>query len=635
MEARAYYFEGEVLSENDASWSEGAQLRSSAEPCRSPSRRCRRVATAAGATASLLLASLAVVGWSSSLTGGGLRGTPRGSQFEVKVEDAAGGAASAYPTVAKEAAKPPHIIFVLIDDLGFNDFKDSQDLSNSWPFVKSIANESIFVNTTYTEAWCSPSRASFLTGRYNHLLGKNSFSSKDETTIAQKLNAVGYMSYAIGKWHVGWETWSMTPMGRGFHRYLGNLMNPADHYTHCSRADHRDPKNIFFDQSYMESYPFLDNSSSPSQPFFDVAEGTEGKYDAQVFDKVAELFLKQHKAKFPEKPFFLYYAMYADHHPYQASDEWKVSCQNVVSQGRRNLCGMQRAADSALKNLTALLQTEYADDRYVLVLTGDNGGMIGRGRSATGWSNNYPLRGMKFTDWEGGVHSRAMIHGKHPDLAASSMRGKMYTGGFMHLVDWHATLAELGGASLDSGRFPASGTSVWRALLNNEPSPRQQIAIRSGETGVSYFREGDWVLMTLRRSNALEATVQAPPVYPVPQTDYKDNITEFLEYKARHPMEAVKLPALFNIWKDISEEDPLYTSKLADMTTSLEKWLAQSGRVSTAHDLDCPNAACAAERETARENVTRSVASGLTGPCAGQALYPYWDVPTCSCSLED
>jgi len=621
---------GASAPEDQSSSDEYASL-PSAGPDRPSCRGRMRLVAAVAVVASVLLAASATARLSSSRRAN-LSLVPRRAELESKAVLEV--KAATLPEGRPAAKKPPHIVFLLIDDLGFNDFKDSEDLGPSWPYVKSIAKESVFVNTTYTEAWCSPSRSAFLTGRYHHLLVDNEFSSKDETTIAQRLNSVGYMSYAIGKWHVGWKTWKMTPMGRGFHRYLGNLMNPNDHYTHCSKATHYQSGEFYYDQSYMESYPFVSNSSSPSAPYFDLAEGAFGQYDTQVFDQTAQAFLLQHKDKFPDKPFFLYYAMYADHHPYQAADEWKVNCQDVVSQGRRSLCGMQTSVDSALRNLTTTLKTHFADDNYVVILTGDNGGMVGKGRKVQGWSNNYPLRGMKFTDWEGGVHSRAMVWGKHPDLESSSMKGKTYTGGFMHLVDWHATLAELGGASLDAGPFPASGKSVWRAVLNNEPSPRQSIAVNSGVDGLTYFRRGDWVLVSMTSNASKKAVRPAPPVYPVPVHDYPDTLSNFLKYRAAHPGSKVKIPALFSIWDDLSMEDPLYNGTLTEMQRARAAWFAEAGEKSTNSDADCPNRSCLDERNGAMKDVTAQVAKGLSGPCAKKALYPYWDVPTCSCSLD-
>lgn len=543
---------------------------------------------------------------------------------------------------APATKKPPHLIFVLIDDLGFNDFKDSKDLGVSWPNVKKLANRSIFVNTTMTEAWCAPSRAALLTGRYFNLLSSFDFSSKDETTIAQRLNKEGYMSYAVGKWHLGWKTWAMTPTGRGFHRYFGNFENPGDHYTHCSTKSTKSSggagvkQPLYYDQSYMERYPFVSPSASDDAPFWDVAEGSAGMYDTVAYDKAAQSFLRQHKEKFPDKPFFLYYALYADHHPYQADKRWVKDCPEESAEGRFYLCGMQVAADSAIMNLTQMIEATFGSDEYVAILTGDNGGMIGKGKMVPGWSNNEPLRGMKFTNWDGGITSRAMVWGRQEELMASTMLGKTYMGGFMHLVDWTATLAELGGAPADGGRFPFSGKSVWQALLSNGKSPRDSMYIKSGGTGknsATFFRQGDWVLMSSKSNSTQKVNISAPPVFPVPKSDYKEGRKDFQKYRSSHKGPIVTLPAVYNIWDDISMEVPQHTDKVGEMLTAQKQWLAASGIKSKRRDDDCPNTSCRREREAAKDAVTRALKVDILGKgkCTQRAFYPYWDVPRCDC----
>uniref|UniRef100_A0A7S0FUS0 Sulfatase N-terminal domain-containing protein n=1 Tax=Pyrodinium bahamense TaxID=73915 RepID=A0A7S0FUS0_9DINO len=527
--------------------------------------------------------------------------------------------------------KPPHLIFVLIDDLGFNDFYHSPDLGVSWPYVNSILKDSILINTTYTEAWCSPSRAALMTGRYYHLLNDHDFSS-NETTIAQKLNEVGYMSYAIGKWHLGWESWSMTPLGRGFHRYFGNQGNPLDHYTHCSSESGVD----YYDQAYMERYPFTNTKSSMDQPYYAVPTFAYGLYDAVAYSMAARAFIRDHKAKFPEKPFFLYYAMYEDHNPYQADANWKQNCSKVRAEGRKNLCGMQAAADSALQNLTAILQT-LTDDDYVLIVTGDNGGMVGK-RKKPGWGNNLPLRGAKFLDWEGGIRSRALIWGKHPDLVASESKGKIYTGGIMHLVDWHATLAALGGVAPRSWRYEPSGVSVWRAVLQGAPSPREELFVGSGYDGFGVYRKGDWALIVNRKNFSDHMVGFMAPLYSLP-TEYNDTAKDFLQYKATQEKGKVKVPALFNLAEDPGQSKPLYhAEKLAEMTTALESWYSSSGERNldaSGHDQECSE--CTAALEAAREHATRGAAqaaelAGAAAACGVRVFHPFLDEFNCSCT---
>ena len=61
--------------------------------------------------------------------------------------------------------KAPHLVFVLIDDMGFNDFYQSQDLAAAWPTVATLAKKDcVLLSQYYTQQLCTPSRAAFMTG---------------------------------------------------------------------------------------------------------------------------------------------------------------------------------------------------------------------------------------------------------------------------------------------------------------------------------------------------------------------------------------------------------------------------------------------------------------------------------------
>ena len=81
---------------------------------------------------------------------------------------------AAHTSQAKNNTKP-HLIFILIDDLGFNDFSyRSSDLRDvAWKNVNNLLSDSIKIDTYYTQAICTPTRGAFMTGRYPARLGLN------------------------------------------------------------------------------------------------------------------------------------------------------------------------------------------------------------------------------------------------------------------------------------------------------------------------------------------------------------------------------------------------------------------------------------------------------------------------------
>ena len=110
----------------------------------------------------------------------------------------------------------PHVLFTIIDDLGFDDvgYRSGQIRT---PTIDGLARDGIVLDQYYVQDVCSPSRASFLTGRYAMHHGIVDWIPPasalglplDETTIADCFSAAGYSTHAIGKWHVGFSTWAM------------------------------------------------------------------------------------------------------------------------------------------------------------------------------------------------------------------------------------------------------------------------------------------------------------------------------------------------------------------------------------------------------------------------------------------
>jgi len=129
-----------------------------------------------------------------------------------------------------------NVLLIMLDDAGWADF--SYNANDPWyklstPHMDSIMSDGLYFSNYYTQSICTPTRASLMTGRWTWVLGQQDeiiFStcmaahlSKDYPTYAELTREKGYKNYLYGKWHLGMDSWSSTPIGRGFDKYMGNL----------------------------------------------------------------------------------------------------------------------------------------------------------------------------------------------------------------------------------------------------------------------------------------------------------------------------------------------------------------------------------------------------------------------------
>ncbi|XP_070556162.1 arylsulfatase B-like [Ptychodera flava] len=449
---------------------------------------------------------------------------------------AAVGNSAAYPGKAQK----PNIVFVVADDLGWNDIGYNNDDIFS-PTLDSLAREGVILNQSYVQEVCSPTRGALMTGYYPYRLGlqHKSFHSVypsglplNYTLLPQKLKEHGYSTYIVGKWHLGFCNYNYTPNARGFDRFYGYYNADEGYYNHS-----------------VGGYLDLREDLTPDW-------SKNGTYSTDIFTNKAIHYLATHNKS---KPFYLYLPYQSVHGPIAVPKKYYDMYPFIHDQSRRIKSGMVTAMDDTVKALIQALQDFGYWDNTLFIFTTDNGGPS----KPQNGGNNWPLRGTKATLWEGGTRGVAFIYG-------SILQKTGYVNNEMiHVVDWYPTLLELVGGKPDSDM---DGINVWNTLVKGDPSPRKEFVYNIDEVEPSgaAIRMGDYKLI-LGYAGAHGGWIPPPSVNGlwqeiVPMDDY--------EVQPGVCADPTNSTYLFNLKDDPTEHFNLadkMPEKVQEMTARLEE----------------------------------------------------------------
>jgi arylsulfatase A-like enzyme len=198
----------------------------------------------------------------------------------------------------------PNMIIILADDMGYSDI-GCFGSEISTPNIDALAGEGLVMTQFYNTGRCCPTRASLLTGLYQHqagigyMTGNKGFPAYQGylndscVTIAELLKEAGYHTFCSGKWHVGnhFEAW---PLQRGFDHYYGFPSGGG----------------VYFWPWRKDRFLVLDNDTVPAD---------SGFYSTDHFTEYAIRFIEGVKES--DNPFFLYLPYIAPHFPLQAHPE--------------------------------------------------------------------------------------------------------------------------------------------------------------------------------------------------------------------------------------------------------------------------------------------------------------------------
>ncbi|KAK7090394.1 arylsulfatase B-like [Littorina saxatilis] len=337
---------------------------------------------------------------------------------------------------------PPNIILMVGDDIGWADVQ-RHDPEMRTPNLERMATRGRELTHNYVLPTCAPTRSALLTARYPYTYGMQvnditgtrlAWLNETLTLLPATMRDLGYRTHMIGKWHLGFCDWSLTPTRRGFDSFYGFFSGAQGYFNHSGNGDH--------------AYDFRDND--------EIVWSARGHYSTELHTARAQSIIRNSSAS--NTPFFLYMAYQNAHAPWEVKQDYVDRyCSHVTNDTRRLHCGMVAAMDESIGNITQTLQDEGVYDNTIVVFMSDNGGPIG------GSAFNWPLRGQKATLWEGGVRSYTVIDSP----LITQQPGQGYDGLF-HAVDWYPTLVTAAGGSPPAGQ---DGIAMWQELLTNTPTP--------------------------------------------------------------------------------------------------------------------------------------------------------------------
>lgn len=355
--------------------------------------------------------------------------------------------------------KKPNIILIVADDLGWNDVSfNGSDIRT--PNIDSLAQQGVFLKRFYVSPKCSPTRAGLLTGIYPDRFNLRGYVYSTRykggvpvelTILPEMLKKAGYNKLAaFGKWHLGHSHYKYHPISQGFTSFYGHYNGAIDYYSHLRDGEidwHRDYETSF-DVGYStdligsEVVRFISNSDSQN-PFFAYVAFNAPHSPMQA--KLEELEKYNYDSNAPEQE----YAIVEGH-----KGEKGMNVYGLKGRGnnlRQTYSAMVSSMDLWIGKIINALKSNGIHDNTLIWFLSDNGGISSYG------GDNFPLRGGKHSQWEGGVRSISFVN--WPGKIKPGTESKQLTS----YIDVFPTLEKIVGLPISD---KVDGINIMNALKN-------------------------------------------------------------------------------------------------------------------------------------------------------------------------
>ena len=396
------------------------------------------------------------------------------------------------------AAPRPHILLVLLDDYGWanagwhrnytapgGSFVPATD-EVATPHMSMLVRSGIELDRAYAYKYCSPSRSALQTGRdpyhVNVLNAEPSVSNRSDpesgfagvprsmTGIATKLASAGYATAMFGKWDAGMALPEQTPRGRGYQRALTYFHHLNDEWSTtvwqqpCRHGNASVPiADLWLASVGQPERPArgYNNTCTGDQPFgarpdgcLPGPEADPSGFEDALLAREAIRTIESHAVS---TPLFLVWAPHAVHTPLQVPHAYVerfafMAPTDKPGHERQLYAATAAFIDDAFANVSAAYTRRGMDSQLLIVMSADNGGPVYYG--GFGGANNFPLRGGKLSNFEGGIRVNSFVSG---GFLPAVVRGTRY-GGLVALWDWYATFCALAG--VDATDHPAAAAGL-------------------------------------------------------------------------------------------------------------------------------------------------------------------------------
>lgn len=443
--------------------------------------------------------------------------------------------ASAQQSATASPVRPPNIVLLMADDLGWRDLQCYGSQTHETPYLNQLARQGVRFTNAYAPCTvCSPTRAAMLTGQSParlHLtdwiefgkdyvqpfarLGEPDWTQSlptSATTLAEALQRKGYRTAHLGKWHLGE---GVDPVDHGFDMNVGG-------------TEHGFPPGGFI----------LPN-------MLDLEGAGEGEYLTDYLTRRSIDWIESHR----DEPFFLNLWYYAVHKPIEGKAALTNYYQGKIRPGdlhdNASYAAMVHAVDESVGRVLAAIDRLGVADNTVVVFLSDNGGLSHNYGTRDPVTNNYPLRRGKGSAYEGGLRVPMIVRwpGVTPDPAAggaeelSAVCDEPVIG-----TDLYATVAAALDLEVDQGVL--DGADI-RPVLSQPSGSLSREAIywhyphyHPGADGpFSVIRSGDWKLIHRHSTDAVELYNLAKD--PSEAWDVSEN----------YPQQAARLKTQLQTWR--------------------------------------------------------------------------------------